>query len=40
MDLTIRYIEEEENFFSIKILPLEKYREDGETVMLIFSDVT
>lgn len=40
LDLTIRYIEEEENFFSIKILPLKKYREDGETVMLIFSDVT
>ncbi|MBE8364072.1 PAS domain S-box protein [Leptospira borgpetersenii] len=40
LDLRIRYIEEEENFFSIKILPLKKYREDGETVMLIFSDVT
>ncbi|AXR59446.1 PAS domain S-box protein [Leptospira mayottensis] len=40
LDLTIRYIEEEENFFSIKILPLKKYREGGETVMLIFSDVT
>ncbi|EMO72375.1 ATP-binding protein [Leptospira santarosai] len=40
LDLTIRFIEEEENFFSIKILPLKKYRESGETVMLIFSDVT
>lgn len=40
LDLTIRYIGEEENFFSIKILPLKKYREGGETVMLIFSDVT
>ncbi|MCG6169241.1 PAS domain S-box protein [Leptospira sanjuanensis] len=40
LDLPIQFIAEEENFFSIKILPLKKYREEGEAVMLIFSDVT
>ncbi|EMY79522.1 PAS domain S-box protein [Leptospira weilii serovar Ranarum str. ICFT] len=40
LDLPIQFIEEEENFFSIKILPLKKYRENGEAVMLIFSDIT
>ncbi|AOP35310.1 PAS domain-containing sensor histidine kinase [Leptospira tipperaryensis] len=40
LDLPIQFIAGEENFFSIKILPLKKYRDDGEAVMLIFSDVT
>ncbi|PJZ29414.1 PAS domain S-box protein [Leptospira kmetyi] len=40
LDLSIQFIEDEESFFSIKILPLKKYREEGEAVMLIFSDVT
>ncbi|XMT40572.1 PAS domain S-box protein [Leptospira interrogans] len=41
LDLLIPFIREQENFFSIKILPLKKYRENGgEAVMLIFSDVT
>ncbi|XDD49803.1 PAS domain S-box protein [Leptospira sp. WS92.C1] len=40
LDVPIQFIEGEENFFSVKILPLKKYREDGEAVMLIFSDIT
>ncbi|MDV6235433.1 PAS domain S-box protein [Leptospira ellisii] len=40
LDLPIEIVKGEENFFSIKVLPLKKYREEGEAVMLIFSDVT